>query len=244
MGAHAAGAACAVLSVAVALAFGPGPTAAARDDVQTLKHPTETATAPAARYDGGPDAVSASGMADARDAARFPGRDEPDRPLTYTYDVAVRGEVATDPGAFAEQAAAILDDERGWALDGELGFSQVPEEGDVTLVLASPAVVGAAHPVCSRRFSCRVGNEVLVNDRAWREATPAFRQAGGDLTTYRRYVLQHEVGHWLGYGHRDCPGDDEPAPVMHQQSISLAGCTPRAWPLPHERAAAADDHLP
>lgn len=166
------------------------------------------------------------------------------RPATsYTYDVVVRGEVVTDPRAFAEQAATILADERGWALDGELGFAQVADDGDVTLVLASPDAVAATHPICGRRFSCRVGDEVVINDRAWREATPAFRRAGGDLATYRRYVLQHELGHWLGYGHRECPQAGRAAPVMQQQSISLDGCTPQGWPLADERATARDDHV-
>lgn len=162
---------------------------------------------------------------------------------TYTYDVVVRGEVVTDPHAFAERAATILADERGWALDGELGFAEVADGGDVTLVLASPDAVAAAHPTCGRRFSCRVGDEVLINDRAWREATPAFRRAGGDLATYRRYVLQHELGHWLGYGHRECPRAGAAAPLMQQQSISLDGCTPQGWPLADERATARDDHV-
>lgn len=158
------------------------------------------------------------------------------RATTYTYDVAVRGEVVTDPRAFAERAATILADERGWASEGELGFGEVADGGDVTLVLASPDAVAAAHRVCGRRFSCRVGDEVMVNDRAWRDATPAFRRAGGDLATYRRYVLQHELGHWLGYDHRECPRAGAAAPVMQQQSISLDGCTPQGWPLADERS--------
>lgn len=241
---------CAVLVALTMLAPGVGQVAEDRHRgaiglaAETLEHPGETVTARMARHDEGPNAPRTSRLGGQRDAAALvPPAEKLDRRAGYTYDVAVRGEVATDPDAFAERAAAILTDKRGWALDGELGFSPVPESGDLTLVLASPAAVDAAHPVCGPRYSCRVEDEVLINDRAWREATPAFRKAGGDLPTYRRYVLQHEIGHWLGYDHRDCPGTGEPAPVMHQQSMSLSGCTPRGWSLAHERAAARDDHL-
>jgi Protein of unknown function (DUF3152) len=49
-------------------------------------------------------------------------------------------------------------------------------------------------------------------------------------------VVNHEVGHWLGFGHSRCSGAGRLAPVMQQQSIGLEGCTFNPWPLPTERA--------
>ena len=49
--------------------------------------------------------------------------------------------------------------------------------------------------------------------------------------------MNHEVGHWLGLGHLDCPAPGGPAPVMRQQSIDLPGCAFNAWPLDAEVAA-------
>ena len=154
---------------------------------------------------------------------------------TFTYEVQTRGQVAADPGAFAAIAREILGDARGWTLGGSLAFQRVSSGGEFNLILASPQAVDDAHEVCSPNYSCRVGDDVLINDRNWRDATPAWREAGGDLTTYRQYLINHEVGHFLGFGHFDCPGAGEPAPVMQQQSIDLQGCDPHGWPLSWER---------
>jgi hypothetical protein len=159
---------------------------------------------------------------------------------TFTYEVQTRGQVAEDPAAFAATAREILGDARGWTLGGSLAFQEVSWGGEFNLILASPQAVDDAHEVCSPNYSCRVGDDVLINDRNWRDATPAWREAGGDLSTYRQYLINHEVGHFLGFGHFDCPGAGEPAPVMQQQSIDLQGCEPSGWPLSWERDTLAE----
>ena len=64
---------------------------------------------------------------------------------------------------------------------------------------------------------------------AWRWANGAESYAG-DLTNYRRYMVNHEFGHALGYGHRGCPSRGAPAPVMVQQTKGLGGCVANPWP--------------
>ena len=155
--------------------------------------------------------------------------------ISYTYEVASEGQVAADLDTFAATAGRILDDRRGWSLGGSVSFPRVDSGGDFTLILASPQAVADAHAVCSAEYSCRVGDRLYINDDNWRHATPAWREAGGDLSTYREYLVNHEVGHYLGFGHHDCPGMDRPAPVMQQQSISLDGCEPTGWPSSWER---------
>jgi hypothetical protein len=155
--------------------------------------------------------------------------------VVYSYGVEVRGEVVTDPGEFAEATARILTDARGWTLGGSLAFVRSDDEPHLTVVLANPDEVAATHEVCSRDYSCRVEDEILINDRNWREATPAWHEAEGDLATYRRYLINHEVGHFLGFGHFECGGAGELAPVMQQQSVSTQDCEPNGWPLDWER---------
>jgi hypothetical protein len=47
-------------------------------------------------------------------------------------------------------------------------------------------------------------------------------------------VINHEVGHFIGFGHASCGGAGQPAPVMQQQSISLQGCKFNPWPTASE----------
>jgi uncharacterized protein with LGFP repeats len=77
-----------------------------------------------------------------------------------------------------------------------------------------------------------VGRSVFINDDRWRTATSTWPHG---LATYQRYVILHEVGHWLGMGHQNCPAAGRNAPVMQQQSISLQGCRSNMWPLIAER---------
>lgn len=155
------------------------------------------------------------------------------RPRTISYQVRTRGAIASDLPTFTSRVAATLEDPRGWAT-GNITFERVPRGGNFTLWLAAPAAVAEFSSGCSAEYSCRVGSAVIINDSRWQKATEAWRQSGGSLRNYRHMVINHEVGHLLGLGHRGCPGTGRPAPVMMQQSISLDGCRFQPWPLPGE----------
>jgi hypothetical protein len=158
---------------------------------------------------------------------------------TFTYTVSTQGSVQGDVGQFAAVAQQTLSDSRGWTLGGTLAFQQVPSGGDFDLILASPQVVGNASPGCSSQWSCRVGRSVYINDDRWRLATQSWPHS---LGLYQQYVILHEVGHWLGIPHTDCPTPGRTAWVMQQQSISLQGCRANVWPVIAERERVARDH--
>lgn len=147
-----------------------------------------------------------------------------------TYAVRVETGIGVDADEAAEEIAAILADPRGWQELEGVRFVQVADPADaaMTLSIGSPPTVDE---MClpartGGRWSCRIGAEVALNSDRWLHATPTY----DDLALYRAYMINHEVGHFLGHGHRSCPGAGEPAPVMLQQSIDLQGCVPNTWP--------------
>jgi hypothetical protein len=101
-------------------------------------------------------------------------------------------------------------------------------------VLASAGAVPGFSSACSATWSCRVGRYVIINQTRWATASPAWNAAGRSLRDYRHLVVNHETGHWLGHGHRQCSGRGL-APVMMQQSKGTGGCSFNPWPLPSER---------
>lgn len=151
----------------------------------------------------------------------------------FTYEVSTQGEVASDRDEFARIARETLNDIRGWSLNYNADYLPVASGGDFRLIIASPQAVDRAARYCSARWSCRVGDRVLINDRRWRNTTPTWPLS---RRAYRAYAINHEVGHWLGLGHENCSAKGEPAPVMQQQSKDLQGCEANPWPLPDERA--------
>lgn len=148
------------------------------------------------------------------------------------YRVEVEDGTGVDPDEAAAQIAAVLRHEQGWSHRGEVTFRQVAD-GSATLVfrIATPDTADA---ICATggldtegELNCRVGRTVAVNLKRWQLGSPAF---DGPPEEYRALIINHEVGHWLGYGHRGCPGPGKPAPVMMQQIKGLNGCVSNAWP--------------
>jgi hypothetical protein len=154
----------------------------------------------------------------------------PTEGVLRTYALRVEDGIGIDADEAAGEAARILADERGWQGASDIVFHQVAseEEAEFTISIASPPTVDelCAPADTGGLWSCRIGPEVALNSDRWLHATPTYE----DLAEYRAYMVNHEVGHFLGHGHVDCPGEGAPAPVMLQQSIDLQGCVPNAWP--------------
>jgi hypothetical protein len=139
---------------------------------------------------------------------------------------------------FAGIVSGTLTDPRGWQ---RAGFTFVfRDDAPYRVVLAEgPEVDGLCRPYdVGGKYSCQNGPVVALNADRWRSASPKWT---GDLETYRRMLVNHEVGHLLGQHHPalHCPEAGQAAPVMAQQSSELNGCVPNPWPLPWEIACAA-----
>ncbi len=146
--------------------------------------------------------------------------------------VAVEGGVPVDAAAFAAFVMTTLNDPRGWVQEGYV-FSRTGDAAaaDVTVVLASPALTDRlCRPLVTYgRVSCRNGGVVALTHHRWVHGSTDYAD---DLTAYRTYLVNHEVGHYLGKNHVGCPGSGAVAPVMLQQTLGLQGCVRNPWPYP------------
>lgn len=148
------------------------------------------------------------------------------------YTVEVEHGLPFRPAEAARTVEATLTDDRGWT--GRLGttFARVAADAtdrDLRILLATPATTDRlCAPLETRgRVSCRNGGLVVLNALRWAEGVPDY---AGAVAAYRRYVVNHEVGHALGQSHVVCPAPGSPAPVMQQQTYGLDGCRRNVWP--------------
>ncbi|MGK4255924.1 DUF3152 domain-containing protein [Bifidobacterium pullorum] len=162
--------------------------------------------------------------------------------ITYTYCVASKGEVG-DLTEFANTVFSTLNDPRGWPRAGAVFQENEgadpntdPNACSMTLTLAAADQMTSFSTECSDEYSCRVGNDVIINIDRWNNATEGWLNAGGTVERYRTMVINHEVGHRLGHLDNEltCPAVNQPAPLMQQQSMDLLGCVPNEWPLDEE----------
>ena len=152
---------------------------------------------------------------------------------------AVEDGIEEDIDEFAAFVDETLAAEDGWTAGG-LRFQRVPPDAsyDFTVYLATGetaadmcAAVGVDIHLDGEPYtSCRGPGQVILNLNRWRLSVPEYVAAEVPLVEYRRMVLNHEVGHELGYDHERCPGAGEPAPVMQQQTLFLDGCEANPWP--------------
>lgn len=157
--------------------------------------------------------------------------------------VGTQGRVATwsleiEPGLdvtmsdFAPEAIALLEQPQGWTATGQVQMQRVDSGAEIRVVLARAATVDA---YCARaglrtngRFSCWVDGFAMLNLDRWTGGASTHT----DLDVYRSYLINHEVGHGLGMGHRSCPEAGAPAPVMMQQTKTVGACIPNGRPVP------------
>jgi hypothetical protein len=153
------------------------------------------------------------------------------------FRVAVENGIQQDVEGFAANVDEILGDARSWTASGDLRLQRVPQGGEFTIYLATEAT---SEKMCledglqtDKYTSCRVASgKVVINLARWMTSVPHY---GAPLGVYRQYVINHEVGHQLGYGHERCPTAGGLAPVMQQQTLGLYGCVANAWPYVNGR---------
>ena len=148
------------------------------------------------------------------------------------YSVRVEKGLDIDVEAFAAFVDGVYADSRGWIADPDRnwGFQRV-EKGGIRVVIAAPKTVDKqCLPLQTKgTVSCAKQGYISINLDRWELAVPHW---DGDLEEYRKYVVNHEMGHYLYKPHVGCPEEGALAPVMMQQTYFLKGCRGNPWPFP------------
>ncbi|QGV78703.1 DUF3152 domain-containing protein [Streptomyces ficellus] len=175
--------------------------------------------------------------------AAVPGVDKaPGKGDKVRYRIDVEKGLALDSTLFARAVHDTLNDERSWAHNGAMTFERVSSgEADFVITLASPGTTGVW---CAKsdldttvdNVSCdsAATERVMINAYRWAQGSATY---GPDaMLAYRQMLINHEVGHRLGHNHVNCRTPGALAPVMQQQTKSLAvegiECRPNPWVFP------------
>lgn len=159
----------------------------------------------------------------------------------YTYRVDVEKGLGLDGGLFAEAVQKTLNDDRSWAHDGGRTFERVSSgKSDFVITLASPGTTAfwcakSGLDTTQDNVSCdsAATERVMINAYRWAQGSETY---GDKMYAYRQMLINHEIGHRLGFGHVSCSVDGALAPVMQQQTKFLdhdgIRCRPNPWAFP------------
>jgi Protein of unknown function (DUF3152) len=182
---------------------------------------------------------------------------------SFKYTVEVEDGVDTTAfggdEAFARMVSETLSNPKSWTHNPQFAFTRVDDpasqgQPDFRVSLTSPMTVregcGYDIPLESSCYNPAYGGDqsrVFVNEARWVRGAVPFQ---GDIGSYRQYLINHEVGHAIGYReHEPCGENGALAPVMMQQTFSTSNdddarfdpesvkpdgktCRVNSWPYP------------
>jgi hypothetical protein len=129
----------------------------------------------------------------------------------------------------------ILQDQRGWAGKGySFTLLSSRKNADVIVMKRTNRQIRDLFVDRPDLEGLSVANlavtptEIFINGRNWNNIPKDFM---GSLDSYRAYLIQHEMGHALGYGHKQPHPDPQlPCPVMYQQTRGTKNrCQVNPW---------------
>ena len=150
--------------------------------------------------------------------------------FTYTVEVEDGVDTTTFGGddGFARMVSETLANPKSWTHNPQFAFTRVDAGSgippDFRVSLTSPMTIrdGCGYDI-QLEASCynpafQGQPRVFINEARWVRGAVPFQ---GDIGSYRQYVINHEVGHAIGYQrHEQCANEGDLAPIMMQQTFS------------------------
>jgi hypothetical protein len=130
---------------------------------------------------------------------------------------------------FAQMVSQTLSNPKSWTHNPQFAFIRVDSgTPDFRVSLTTPMTArdacGYEIPLETSCYNPVYGPDaqprVIINEARWVRGAMPFQ---GDVGSYRQYVINHEVGHAIGYKHHEpCDENGGLAPVMMQQTFSTS----------------------
>ncbi|TGA89944.1 DUF3152 domain-containing protein [Streptomyces sp. MZ04] len=165
----------------------------------------------------------------------------PGKGQLFRYRVDVEKGMGLDGELFAAAVQKTLNDDRSWAHSGGRTFERISSgKPDFVVTLASPGTTAkwcakSGLDTLEQNVSCdsAATDRVMINAYRWAQGAKTY---GDRIHPYRQMLINHEVGHRLGFNHVDCTKSGDLAPVMQQQTKFLdhdgIKCKANPWAFP------------
>ena len=142
-------------------------------------------------------------------------------PATYRYCIAASDN--DNRTALSATAQTALADPAGWALGGQVVFIRQDADCHLHIRIGDADYLKSLSVMCDQQTTCRVGNEIGLLAAAWQQPSDTWKSG---IAAYRTELINHEIGHVLGFDHPGCLPDSI-KPTLTTQSITLgSGCSP------------------
>jgi hypothetical protein len=148
--------------------------------------------------------------------------------FTYTVEIEDGVDTTTFGGddGFARMVTETLANPKSWTHNPQFAFTRIDSgQPDFRVSLSSPMTVreGCGYEIqleasCYNPAYADGQPRVFINEARWVRGAVPFQ---GDVGSYRQYLVNHEVGHAIGYQrHEPCAENGDLAPIMMQQTFS------------------------
>lgn len=158
------------------------------------------------------------------------------RPRHFAVYITTHGDSTQSEAMFRNMVIPLLQHPLGWAGQGyTFDVVQSPHAARrplITITLSPQHVLDRDFPEFAKdRLSlCNMATrEIFLNEQRWLDVYDD-NKSNLSLPAYRAYMVQHEVGHALGFGHTKCKQPGAKCPIMVQQTRGTGGCAPYPFP--------------